>query len=111
MSGQSRHPKETEVIERPNGKAYRPRKVIAYIVVDGYEDACGVVVLGTQDVARAQVLADQLVRAEVDGGCAAAAPVTGWFRDGYEAGHPMWVADEVRGRAGVLFTDIIEAGN
>jgi phage terminase large subunit-like protein len=102
---------ETEVIERPNGKAYRPRKVIAYIVVDGYEDACGVVVLGTQDVARAQVLADQLVRAEVDGGCVAAAPAAVWWRDSFEYGQRRWVSDEVRGRAGVLFTDIIEAGN
>jgi hypothetical protein len=99
---------ETEVIERPNGKAYRPRKVIAHLVGEDYE---GVIVLGTHDIARAQVLADELVRIYVDSREVAAGPVTGWWRDGFECGQLRWIADEVRGRAGVLFRDIIETGS
>jgi hypothetical protein len=98
-----------EVIERPNGKAYRPRKVIAYIVADEYEEVCGVLVLGTHDIARAQVLADSLVAYYVDSREVAADPVTGWWRDGFESGRLRWVADEVHGRGGVLFQKIVEA--
>jgi hypothetical protein len=98
-------------IRRPNGRLYCPRKVTAYIVADEYEEACGVVVLGTHDIARAQLLADSLVRDCVDSREAAADPVTGWFREGIVYGRPMWMRDEVRGRAGVYFRKIIEAGS
>jgi hypothetical protein len=102
---------ETEVIQRPNGKAYRPRKVIAYSVTDEYEEICGVLVLGTHDIARARVLADELVAHYVDSCEVAAEPETGWWRDRFESGRLRWAADEVRGRAGVLFQKIIEGGD
>jgi hypothetical protein len=98
---------ETGVIQRPNGKAYRPRKVIGYLAG---EDSKSVVVLGTHDIARAQVLADELVRIYVDSRETAADPVLVWWRDGFECGQLRWIADEVRGRAGVWFRDIVETG-
>lgn len=54
-------------ITRPNGKAYRPRKIEAYpIGEDG--DVEEVAVLGTHDVACATGYADDLVRHYVDSG-------------------------------------------
>lgn len=91
-------------IERPDGRTYRPRKVIAHAWEDdGYYNDRGAVVFGTHDVERARELAERAcagwygmthaVRAEL-----------GWFRDGYESGRRAWVNDPVRGRAGVWFT-------
>jgi hypothetical protein len=97
-----------EVITRPNGKPYRPRKIMAYPVADADDMASGVMVLGTHDVERARKLADRCAAAWVDGGYVAAEPQTGWFREGYEAGRPMWLRDEKRGRAGVYFREIVE---
>ena len=98
-----------EVIMRPNGKPYRPRKVIGWPVADADEMTSGVMVLGTHDIERARKLADDCAAAWVDGGYIAAEPETGWFREGYEHGRPMWLRDEVRGRAGVWFREIVEA--
>ena len=64
-----------EVIARPNGKPYRPRRVVAYGVG---EDAEGVVVLGTHDLARAQALADELARRVAGSGFIAVDPWRGW---------------------------------
>ena len=47
--------KDIPPVERPNGKLYQARKIVAYVV--GEEDE-GVIVLGTHDQQRAQVLAD-----------------------------------------------------
>jgi hypothetical protein len=96
---------ETEIIKRPDGRAYKPRKVIAYLLGEDYE---GVIVLGIHDIARAQVLADALVRTGVDPGYVAVKPETGWWREGYESGQLRWISDEMRGRAGVLFRDLTE---
>jgi hypothetical protein len=96
---------EAEVIQRPNGKPYRPRRVFAQAV--GEEDE-GVLVLGTHDVTRAQVLADKVARYVAGSGFVAVKPETGWWRDGFECGQRRWVADEENGRAGVLFRDIAE---
>jgi hypothetical protein len=95
-------------VTRPDGRVYRPRKVIAYPVADADEMTSGVMVLGTHDIERARVLADQCAAAWADGGYVAAEPVTGWFREGYESGRPMWLQDETRGRAGVWFREITE---
>ena len=95
-----------KLIERPNGKPYRARKVVAYVVGDDPE---GVLVLGTHDVDRAQVLADQMAAYVAGADFVAASPETGWWRDGMEMGERQWVTDEVRGRAGVLFREIVEA--
>lgn len=97
-----------EVIERPNGKLYRPRRVVAYIC--GEEDEA-VLVLGTHDYARAQVLANQMAEYVAGSGYVAVDWVTGWYRDGFEMGHRQWVTDEVRGRAGVFFREIVEASD
>lgn len=92
-------------IERPNGKLYRSRKVVAQVVG---EDPEGVLVLGTHDPERAQRLADQTATLAVGSGFAAAAPETGWWRDGMEHGERCWIYDEVNGRAGVMFREIVE---
>lgn len=93
-------------IKRPNGKLYRPRRVVAYAVG---EDTDAVLVLGTHDLDRARPLADDLARYLLGAGYAAVQPETGWWRDGMEMGERRWVTDEVRGRAGVLFREIVEA--
>jgi hypothetical protein len=94
-----------EVIERPNGKPYRPRRVVAYGVG---EDGEGVIVLGTHDLSRAQALADELARYVAGSGFVAVDPWRGWWRDGFESGERRWVSDEERGRAGVCFREIAE---
>jgi hypothetical protein len=93
---------------RPDGRVYRPRKVIAYPVADADEMTSGVMVLGTHDIERARMLADQCAAAWADGGYVATEPETGWFREGYEAGRPMWLRNERKGRAGVFFREITE---
>ena len=93
----------TEAITRPNGKPYRPRKVTGHAVADEDDMVVAVVVLGTHDVERARPLAEDCVRAWVDGSYTAVNPVTGWWRDGFDMGQRCWVADPVRGRAGVWF--------
>jgi hypothetical protein len=97
-----------EVIVRPNGKPYRPRKVTARPVADADEMASGVMVLGTHDIERARKLANECAADWVDGGHVATEPETGWFREGYASGRPMWLRDEVHGRAGVWFREIVE---
>ena len=96
----------TEVIIRPNGKPYRPRRVVAYEIGD---DSEGVLVLGTHDPARAQALADEVARRVAGSGFVAVGPWRGWFRDGFRAGRREWVTDEEHGRAGVCFGEIVEA--
>ena len=103
MTGRS----EAETIQRPNGKPYRPRRVAAFTVG---EDDEGVVVLGTHDLTSAQVLADELARRVAGPEYVAVDPWRGWWRDGFENGRRAWVCDEEHGRAGVLFRDIVEAG-
>lgn len=97
-------------ITRPDGKPYRPRKVVAHAIVDEDGLLCGVMVLGTHDVTRAQALADWYAVWQLGSGHAAAGPRPGWYRDGYECGHRCWVTDEVHGRAGVWFRKITERG-
>ncbi len=97
---------EPEVITRPNGKPYRPRRVIAQVV--GEEDE-GVLILGTHDLARAQILADQMAEYVAGKGYVAVGPWRGWFRDGFRLGRREWITDEERGRAGVCFRGIEES--
>lgn len=93
---------------RPNGKPYRARSVTANAVADEDGDLCGVIVLGTHDIARAQPLATDYARWQLGEGFKAASPLTGWYRDGFEGGRRRWITDEVRGRAGVWFREIVE---
>lgn len=95
----------SEVITRPNGKPYHPRKVTGQII--GEEDE-GVLILGTHDLERAQALADQMAAYEAGPGATAVRPWRGWFRDGFSSGRREWITDEVRGRAGVVFPEITE---
>jgi hypothetical protein len=81
--------------------------VIAYAVVDGDEFPCGVMVLGTHDVARAKPLADSYAAWQLGAEYTAADPVTGWWRLGYEDGL-RWLDDPVKGRAGVWFRQVAE---
>ena len=95
-------------VRRPNGQLYRPRKMVAYQVPDEDDIISAVLVLGTHDIARAQALADQVAARYADSGCIAADPVAGWWRDGFEGGRRCWVKDDRRGRAGVMFREIVE---
>ncbi len=97
-----------ETITRPNGKPYRPRKVVTEGIVDDDGVECGVVVLGTHDIDRAQVLANEYVARHVDSCDVAAGPEPGWYRLGVSSGTFRWVSDEEHGRAGVLFRQIVE---
>ena len=98
----------SEVIERPNGKPYRPRRVTANAVTDEDDLLSGVIVLGTHDPGRAQPLADGYAVWQLGSGHVAADPVTGWWRNGYSSGCLCWISDEEHGRAGVWFREIVE---
>lgn len=107
MDEQTAQTLPTEVVIRPNGKPYRARSVRGC----GWEDDelsmaghCGVVVLGTNDLERAQVFADRLVPYWYDHEFVALNPEVGWYRKGYLYGKPTWVRDPDRGAAGVMFT-------
>ncbi len=95
-------------IVRPNGKLYKPTKVIAYAWDnrDVTDDECGIVVLGTHDVDRARRLAESALDWPLGLGMPyyiATKADIGWFRQGYNSWGPAWISDEVRGRAGVMF--------
>lgn len=91
------------VIIRPNGKPYRPRKVIAHAVGElGLDDDCGVVVFGTHDIERARPLAQRAV-GNFQGCAHAIRPQRVWWRDGFECGERRWIYDNVNGRAVVSF--------
>lgn len=96
-------------ITRPNGKVYRPRKLVACAVSD--EDSCliGVVVFGTHTLtAEVQEMADRYVAWQIDGGYAPANPAPVWWRDGFNCGQRQWMDDCVTGRAGLWFQEIVE---
>ena len=95
-------------IMRPNGRPYRPRKLTAHPVT-GYDEEDRVVVFGTHDPAVAQPLADRCVARFIDSGYRAADPVLVWWRDGMDGGRRRWVTDEIGGRAGVWFRELVEA--
>ena len=92
-----------EPIKRRNGKTYRPRKITVGVWQDDntWEWRAGVVVLGTHDVARARVLADDWIRSYFD--MAAGEATVGWYRLAMRDNEYQWVNDNERGRAGVWF--------
>jgi hypothetical protein len=97
-------------IERPNGKLYRPRKVIAYGVYDADECPVGVVVFGTHDADRAGALAESFVKCDLlDSGYVPVNPSRVWWRDGFDGSARAWITDEEHGRAGVWFRELAEA--
>jgi hypothetical protein len=95
-------------VTRPDGRIYRPRRIVACAVTDEDELLSGVVVLGTHDTVRAQPLADEYAAWQLGTGHVAAEPETGWFREGFRSGRREWVRDEDKGRAGVYFREITE---
>lgn len=95
-------------VTRPDGRVYRPRKIVACAVADDDECLSGVTVLGTHDMTIAQREADWYAQWQLGRGSAALDPETGWFREGYEDGRPMWIRDPVKGRAGVMFREVRE---
>jgi len=97
-------------IKRPNGKLYCPRKLSSNAVSDDGGVLDGVIVLGTHDVSVAQPLADRYASWQLGAGYTAASPRAGWYRDGMSNGERTWITDEVRGRAGVWFGEIVEDG-
>lgn len=93
---------ELVAVKRPNGKLYRPRKIVAFIF-DADPDYPRVLVLGTHDVVRAARLAKKTVVRDYDSGCEPVKPVRGWWRSGIR-NHVEWFEqDERHGRAGVSF--------
>lgn len=95
-------------ITRPDGRLYRPRKLVA-CQVDEDGDFAAVLVLGTHDTALAWPLADQFAAREAGSGYRAYDPMPGWWREALRGGERCWVDDEKRGRAGVLFGRVAEA--
>lgn len=107
MSGRAVGTADLPAIRRPDGRPYRPKKVVArpwYEDCAGVGLSCGVVVLGTHDVGRARELAEDCCARWYDLP-RAVWPEVGWYRLGYSGarGEQSWVDDPVRGRAGVLF--------
>lgn len=95
-------------IERPNGKLYRPRKIVAAPwdneACGRYDGAQGVYILGTHDIVASHERALWGVRYWHDGGLVAANPALSWVRDGFLYGDRSWMDDAVRGRAAVCWT-------
>jgi hypothetical protein len=89
-------------VRRPDGRIYRPRKIVAHAIEEDFE-ITRVLVTGTHDEQRAYRLAKKLIEDEVGHGVEPVNPGRGWWRDGMEHGNPCWVADDDRGAAGVLF--------
>lgn len=91
---------------RPDGRAYRPRRVglraYGWAGDSGSVDACGVVVIGTLDPARARPLAQDAAR-YWHGRVGVDAGVPGWYREGYAFGELAWVEDDRRGAPGVYY--------
>ena len=96
------------MINRPDGSAYRPRKLVAYSVTDEDEIVAGAVVFGTHDPQRAQGLAQEVINRDLGGGYMPADPSPVWWRDGFDSGRRCWVTDEKRGRAAVWFRQVHE---
>lgn len=92
------------VITRPNGAAYRPRKLVAHAWEgDAFTcDGAGVIVFGTLDEERARPLA-LWASAAWYGTTSVQVITSDWWRDGYQNGERCWIVDEEHGRAGVKF--------
>lgn len=96
------------VIIRPNGKPYRPRKIVVQAWENddtGSEWEGGAVVLGTHDVERARPLAADLIRRVFDSRLQPVRPGLRWTRLGFDGARSemVWIEDEERGRAAVWF--------
>lgn len=96
------------VVERPNGKIYRPRKLVVAPVCDQDDFIYAVVVFGTREWSeRVQQLADDYLAWQLGSTYVARKPYPVWWRDGFRYGQRTWIDDPERGRAGLLF-DAVE---
>ena len=96
-------------VQRPDGRWYAPRKLIAEGVTED-DELTGVLVFGTHNREVAQPLADAFAAGQIGAGWRAVYSGGGWWRSGFEHGEHAWIGDEGRGRAAVLFGRIEEAG-
>lgn len=94
-------------VQRPNGKWYRPRKIVAVAWDDPWpvdDDYCGVYILGTHDIDASREFANSSIAYFHDSGMVATKPEKCWIRDGYHNNDRTWISDDVRGRAAVGWT-------
>lgn len=94
-----------EPVTRPNGKAYRPRKVRSVVFEDdGPRRPWRVLVLGTHDTAFAARVARQRA-AEADPDIRLNGGRRGWWRESIRDGDLFWEWNDVTGAAGVMFEE------
>jgi hypothetical protein len=97
-------------VQRPNGKWYRPRKIVAAVwdneIWGHYGGGYGVYVLGTHDIEASRQFATEMIAYWHDGGMVASKPCLCWVRDGFNGQDRAWVTDDVRGRAAVCWTAV-----
>lgn len=98
-------------IERPNGKLYRPQRVVARLLDSDQDMDALVLVTGTHDIERAKALASGLVTEWHGRGYEPVFARTGWWRETIRRHERYWDDDEVRGAAGVMFDVRETAGN
>jgi hypothetical protein len=95
-------------IERPDGRVYRPRKIVALSWDNeeayGQDDDYGVFVFGTHEVERALPLAREAIAHFFDSSLVPVKPERRWVRLGYQNGEQAYLDDPVRGRAAIQFT-------
>ncbi len=102
---------DVEVMVRPNGRTYRPRRpglrVQAWENRDNTGDErAGVIVFGTLDPDKARALALEMCTYWYGDADAyqLGDPTPGWWRNTFRYAGRTWVPDEQRGSAGVMFT-------
>lgn len=87
-------------IVRPNGRVYRPRNAPWAVQVSDIEDSDAyVLVFGTHDIEAARAIAQPAAAAYLIDAH------TGWQRLAMRHGDQVYVDDEVRGAACVIFTE------
>lgn len=94
---------KADIVVRPNGKVYRPRKGLrqrGYVVDDFHASWTPfVAVFGTHDIEKATEYARPFMYAGLKPG------KPGWLRDTIRDGEPFFDHDPVRGAACVIFEE------
>jgi hypothetical protein len=95
-------------VQRPNGKMYRPRKIVALFFHDADDIEAGVVVFGTHDIPRARRLAMHLADTI---GMMAVDPELRWVKSTMRHHDPVFEDGcPDTGRACVWFKGLVDAG-
>lgn len=93
-------------VERPNGNLYQARYTrVSTNGGEGWGDPLWILVLGTHDIELARKLAEEKA-AEIDSEIRLGPGITGWWRDSIRYGDRYWDYDDMRGAAGVRFTEV-----